>query len=47
MPTVIDDQKPGTAIGLLRTAELRGGADDFLRRLRDADEPLFRSPSLP
>lgn len=41
MPRVTDEQKPGAAVALLRTAaDLRRGADDFLRRLRDADEPL-------
>jgi len=35
-----DDRKPAGALGQFLTADLGRGADDFLRRLRDADEPL-------
>lgn len=40
MPRVNDDRTSAATTGLLRTADLRRGADEFLRRLSDEDHPL-------
>jgi hypothetical protein len=40
MPRVSDDPKASAPGGLLRTSDLRRGADAFLRKLGDEDQPL-------
>jgi len=47
MPGVNRDRPPAGKTDLLRTADLEGGADQFLRRLRDADDPLSLARELP
>ncbi|MBW2276815.1 MAG: hypothetical protein JRF63_04940, partial [Deltaproteobacteria bacterium] len=42
-----DKRTAATTIGLLSTADLRHGADDFLRRLGDVDDPLSLVRELP